>query len=121
MGPTGIITLGLERIPQALVEMSAKHQEPGWDMHRPGSVEPVSLPRGEVVRGEVVCHHPFGLGLYLPDHDSYGHVNIPEVSDVVVHGPNEFPPIGTQGSARVLGPSGGTDQLTLTLRTPATP
>ena len=63
------------------------------------------------MRGEVACHHPFGLGLYLPDHDTYGHVNIPEVSDVVVHGPNEFPPIGTQGSARVLGPSGGTDQL----------
>src|SRR3982074_3711734 len=87
MGPTGIITLGLERIPQALVETSAKHQEPGWDMHRPGSVEPVSLPRGEVVRGEVVCQHPLGPGLLLPAHDAYGPVNLPEVSDVVVPGP----------------------------------
>jgi predicted RNA-binding protein with RPS1 domain len=93
-----------------------KHLDPSWDMHTPGNVVPVQIQPGEVVRGEVVCHHPFGLGLYLPDHDTYGHVNIPNVADTVVHGPDEFPPIGSKVWARSFGIRGDGRQLNLAMR-----
>jgi predicted RNA-binding protein with RPS1 domain len=92
-----------------------KHSDPNWDMHRVGAVEPVELPAGETVRAEVVCHHPFGLGLYLPDHDTYGNVNATEVDGPDVHGPEDFPPVGSEVTARVLGLS-GPRQLGLSLR-----
>ncbi|EWM18676.1 hypothetical protein [Kutzneria sp. 744] len=92
-----------------------RHRDPNWDMHRPGAVELVALPVGEVVRGEVVCHHPFGLGLYLPDHDTYGNVNATEVEGEDVHGPEDFPAIGSAVTARVLGLN-GPQQLALSLR-----
>jgi hypothetical protein len=82
-----------------------KHLDPNWDMHNEQGLPEFSLPKGEVARAEVICHHAFGLGLYLPDHDAYAHVNIPEVSDTVVHGPEEFPPIGSHVYARSFGPS----------------
>lgn len=83
-----------------------KDLDPNWDMHRAGAVEPVALPAGEIVRAEVVCHHPFGLGLYLLDHDTYGNVNATEVAEADVHGPEDFPPVGGKVTARVLGLSG---------------
>jgi hypothetical protein len=93
-----------------------RHVEPGWDMHSAGSAEAFVLPAGQVVDAEVICHHPFGLGLYLPEYDAYAHVNIPEVSDAVAHGPEEFPPIGSSVRARSFGPSGEGRQLTMSLR-----
>ncbi|WP_410622978.1 hypothetical protein [Amycolatopsis sp. cmx-8-4] len=93
-----------------------KHLEPGWDMHKAGSAEFFVLPAGEVADSEVICHHPFGLGLYLPEYDAYAHVNIPEVSETVAHGPDEFPPIGSSVRARSFGPSGEGHHLTMTLR-----
>lgn len=94
-----------------------KHLDRNWDMHNLRSMEPFSLPAGEVVQAEVICHHSFGLGLYLPDYDAYAHVNIPEVSDTVVHGPEEFPPIGSKVRARSFGPGSRPGRpLAMTLR-----
>lgn len=93
-----------------------KHLESGWDMHQAGSAEPAVLPRGEVVDAEVVCHHPFGLGLHLPAHGAYAHVNVPEISATVVRGPGDFPPIGSAVRARSFGPSGEGRHLTMSLR-----
>ncbi|MFI9387441.1 hypothetical protein [Kutzneria sp. NPDC052558] len=83
-----------------------KHLDPDWDMHNELGLPEFSLPRGEIAWAEVICHHAFGLGLYLPDFDAYAHVNIPEVADTVVHGPAEFPAIGSRVRARSFGPSG---------------
>ncbi|MCU1680181.1 MAG: hypothetical protein JWQ81_920 [Amycolatopsis sp.] len=93
-----------------------KHLDPSWDMHKPGNVVPVQITPGETVHAEVVCHHPFGLGLYLLDYDTYGHVNIPNVADTVVHGPEEFPPIGAQVWAQSFGIRGDGRQLNLTMK-----
>jgi hypothetical protein len=82
-----------------------KHQAPDWDMHNEHDIKPFSLPADEIVQAEVICHDPFGLGLYLPDYEAYAHVNIPEVSDTAVDGPAEFPPIGSKVRARSFGPS----------------
>ena len=88
----------------------------GWDMHEAGSAEFFTLPAGEVVAAEVICHHPFGLGLRLPEFDAHAHVNITEISETVVHGPKEFPAIGSRVLARSFGPSGEGHHLTMTLR-----
>lgn len=82
-----------------------KYRNPNWDMHNERDLEMLSLSAGQIVEAEVICHHPFGLGLYLPDCGAYAHVNIPEVSDSVVHGPAEFPSIGSKVRARSFGPS----------------
>jgi hypothetical protein len=122
-GRKGVAT---EPVSTTLVEMSGfmtqpKHLDPSWDMHNPGNVVPVQLQPGEVVCGEVVCHHLFGLGLYLPDHDTYGHVNITNVADAVVRGPDEFPPIGSKVWARSFGIRGDGRQLDLTMQGVTTP
>ncbi|RJQ78001.1 hypothetical protein D5S17_13820 [Pseudonocardiaceae bacterium YIM PH 21723] len=88
------------------------HWTPGWDMHRPGSADPLPADRlppiGALVAGEVVCHHAFGLGLYLMDFATYGHVNLPEI-------PGEFPAIGSAVTGIFLDISGNR-QLRLSLR-----
>lgn len=79
---------------------------------------PVAVPVGVVVRAEVVCQHPFGLGLYLPEIDTYGNVNIvniPSHDGAIVSGPAQFPKIGSSVRARSLGVSGN-GQLTLDLK-----
>jgi hypothetical protein len=59
---------------------------PNLDMHNEVGLVDFSLPRGEVAYAEVVCHHSFGLGLYLLEHDAHAHVNRPEISDAVLRG-----------------------------------
>ncbi|MEV6639031.1 hypothetical protein [Amycolatopsis sp. NPDC051371] len=93
-----------------------RHLEPGWDLHRAGSAERFVLPAGEVVDAEVVCHHPFGLGLHLAEYDAYAHVDIPEVGGTLVRGPADFPAVGSAVRARSFGPSGEGRPLTMSLR-----
>jgi predicted RNA-binding protein with RPS1 domain len=83
-------------------------------MHRTGAVVPVDLPHGDEVRGEVVCRHPFGVGLYLPDQRTYGHVDGIQMPDSV-SSPADYPEIGSPVRARVLGVADGR-QLRLSLR-----
>jgi len=83
-------------------------------MHRAGAcpVRPADdrLPAGTLVTGEVVCHHPFGLGIRLHDRDEHGHVDVPHVSSDPVRGPEDYPPIGKVVRARVVGYSGANAQ-----------
>jgi hypothetical protein len=75
------------------------------------------LSEGMRVSAVVVCHHDFGLGVYIAERDHYGHVDITLVGppDVTLHGPEDFPPIGSTVEAAVLGYSGGAAQLRLQL------
>ena len=88
-------------------------------MHARGAVPRVSdeemLHEGLRVRAQVVCHHPFGIGLFVEAHDQYGHVDVPQITDGRIDGPEDYPPIGTEVDARVLAYSAGR-QLRLRLR-----
>jgi hypothetical protein len=90
-----------------------------WDMHGdPASMVPETqqLPAGAMVTATVICHHPWGIGVQLPQTSQYGHVNVPVISDGAIRGPEDYPPIGhTTAAAAVLGYS-GTGQLRLTIR-----
>jgi hypothetical protein len=72
---------------------------------------------GEQVRGIVVCHHVYGLGMYLPDRDDYAHVNITSIkpSGERVAGPADFPPVGDEVEGAVLGYTGIDQQLRVRL------
>ena len=72
---------------------------------------------GEQVRGVVVCHHAYGLGMYLPDRSEYGHVNITSIRPAGqrLAGPADSPPIGAEAQGTVLGYTGIHDQLRITL------
>jgi ribosomal protein S1 len=89
-----------------------------FDMHAAGAVpaipEDQRLEQGLVVSGVVVCHHPFGLGVRLADREEYGHVDVPQISDGMIRGPEDYPAVGEHVRGRVLGYAG--DQLRLTLR-----
>lgn len=102
---------------------SSLHRQKGWDMHDHGAeivtLERNRLDEGAPVNGVVVCHHPFGLGVYLADVDQYGHVNITAIG-TSVRGPNDFPAVGSAIEGTVLGYSGMLGQLTLTLQQQST-
>lgn len=57
-------------------------------------------------RGIVVCIHPFGLGVYLPDQDTFGHVDAPMMGLSTTSGLDDYPPVGSVLSLTVLGYSG---------------
>jgi hypothetical protein len=90
-----------------------------WDMHAdPAALVPENrqlLSAGETVTATVVCHHPWGIGVRLPDSGQYGHVDVPAISDGVIRGSEDYPPIGLVTAAVVLGYN-GTGQLRLTTR-----
>jgi len=87
-----------------------------WDMHSdPGSTVPEDqeLPEGTRITGEVICHHAFGMGVRLDGPVQYGHVNITEISQGPLRGPEDFPPIGSHVSVVVIGYTGIGGQLRL--------
>jgi predicted RNA-binding protein with RPS1 domain len=96
------------------------HDRASWDMHSHGAeiVKPEHdrLPIGATVTGIVVCHHAFGLGMFLADRDEYGHVNITEVKPGVVRSPEDFPATGSSVEGIVLGYTGIDGQLRISLR-----
>ena len=65
------------------------------------------------MRGVVVCAHVFGLGIWLPDHAEFGHINTPAMGVPVARTLDEYPGIGEELTARVLGYSGVQHQLRL--------
>jgi hypothetical protein len=99
------------------------HLQPDWDMHEHGAelTKPHRLAEGTPISGIVVCHHPYGLGVYLEDRDEYGHVNITAIGTGPLRGPQDFPPIGALVNGTVLGYSGQHAQLRIALhRRPST-
>ncbi len=126
---------------------TARHLEPGWDMHEHGDelVRPEAhrLAPGARVAGVVVCHHAYGLGMYIErtrfvhvvpepvlpggtlprwneDRDEYGHVDIPVIKPGRLRGPEDFPRIGSRVEGTVAGytPMG---QLRVMLYVPRAP
>jgi hypothetical protein len=104
----------------ATVKSGSDPHGSSWDMHQAGAcpVRPSDdrLPAGTIVTGEVVCHHPFGLGIRLHNRDECGHVDVPCVSSDPVRGPEDFPPIGMVVGAWVVGYIGANAQLRLHLK-----
>lgn len=94
-----------------------QHHEPGWDMHDHGAdlarAQSDRLSEGAQVNGIVVCHHHFGIGIYIPDRDEYGHINLPSIGPGPLRGPQDFPPIGATVNATVFGYTGLDAQLRL--------
>lgn len=64
--------------------------------------------------GMVVCAHVFGVGVYLAEFDTWGHVNTPALTPAE-DGKFVLPAIGERLPLRVLGYS-GTGQLRLAAR-----
>jgi hypothetical protein len=64
--------------------------------------------------GMVVCAHAFGIGVWLAEHDAWGHVNTPALAPGG-DGKIVIPSIGERLALRVLGYS-GTGQLRLAHR-----
>jgi predicted RNA-binding protein with RPS1 domain len=50
------------------------------------------------------------------DDGDYGHVNITEIGSEAIRGPEDFPPVGSEVVAVVLGYAGDYDQLRLSLK-----
>ena len=106
----------------ARIVLGPPHAQPHWDMHAHGAelARPESewIATGTPVSGAVVCHHHFGLGVWIPDHGQYGHVMITEIvpPGVRIRGPDDFPPIGSAVEAIVLGYTGRFSQLRLSIR-----
>jgi hypothetical protein len=75
------------------------------------------LGTGTGVGGFVVCHHEFGIGVYVGSHDQWGHIDIPHIKDGSLPGPGDFPAIGTEVQGRVSGYS-ESGQMLLSLRQP---
>jgi hypothetical protein len=80
--------------PDGLGKISSGMAE--WDMHDPGAAPVVDegdrLPEGTRVKGVVVCHHPFGLGMRLSGRDECGHVDIISIAppNVRLDGSQDF-------------------------------
>jgi hypothetical protein len=69
-------------------------------MHTPGVAPFVPsdqrLPPLTEIRARVVCHHTFGIGLWLVDRDEFAHVDVPFIVPGRIRGPQDYPPIGSQ-------------------------
>ncbi|MBO0608904.1 hypothetical protein [Myceligenerans salitolerans] len=73
------------------------------------------IAEGTLVGVTVVCHHPYGLGVWVDGVDQFGHVNVPGISDEPIGSPENYPPIGDRLRAVVIGYN-GSQQLRLTTR-----
>lgn len=90
----------------------------GWDLHDAGAdIEACRsrrLAAGTEVSAEVICHHPFGLGVRIVAFGELGHLDIDAIQPArgTIVDPLTYPEIGSQIPAIVLGYS-GQDQLRL--------
>ena len=73
------------------------------------------LAEGTFVRGTVVCHHAFGIGVHIEGADQYGHVDVPFISDGAIRGVEDYPRLG-QAISGVVIRYDGHGQLRLTTR-----
>jgi hypothetical protein len=57
-----------------------------------------------IVDGVVACQHVYGIGVYVPGREVWGHVNVTEMgADRVREDFVDHPPIGAHLRLRVLG------------------
>jgi hypothetical protein len=97
------------------------HEVDGWDMHDHGDeiMKPQAdrSAQGAPVVGVVVCHHPYGLGIYIADRDEYAHVNITSIKPPGerIDGMADYPPLGSRVEGTVLGYTGIHEQLRVSL------
>ena len=57
-----------------------------------------------IVDGVVACQHVYGIGVYVPGREVWGHVNVTEMgADRVREDFADHPPIGAHLRLRVLG------------------
>ena len=80
------------------------------DPPRPEPERPLTV--DTLVDGVVVCVHVFGLGIYLPSEDAFGHVNVTVIGVERTRGLDDYPAVGERLGLRVLGYS-RTHQLRL--------
>jgi len=82
-----------------------------WCFHSHPPETGPKLEEGILVKGVVVCVHPFGLGVHLDGGQIFGHVDAPAVGRPSVRGLEDYPQVGTALHLEVLGYSGGSGQL----------
>jgi hypothetical protein len=71
---------------------------------------------GQIVHGEVIAHHPWGIELKLEEADAYGTVDLRFLSDDPADmNEHRFPRLGKRVTAKVQGTTPG-GQLRLTIR-----
>jgi hypothetical protein len=80
--------------------------------HSHPPADEAQLSEGVDLRGVVICVHPFGLGVYMPDEHAFGHVDAPMMGLDSTNGLDDYPSVGSMLSLTVLGYS-GTGQLRL--------
>jgi hypothetical protein len=80
--------------------------------YAPRAVDEIA--EGTLVDVTVVCHHPYGMGVWVEDFGQFGHVNVSVIRDEPTDGLDAYPPIGVRLRAVVIGYSG--QQLRLTTR-----
>ena len=90
----------------------------GWDMHNAGADIEARRSRrldaGLEVSAEVICHHPFGIGVRMVAFGELGHLDVVAIQPTrgTIVDPSTFPEVGSQIRVVVLGYS-GQDQLRL--------
>jgi hypothetical protein len=62
---------------------------------------------GAAAEGVVVCVHVYGLGVHLPEHGTFGHVNVPAMGLERTRSLEDYPRVGTRLSVRILGYAAG--------------
>ncbi|MCF4121703.1 hypothetical protein L1785_11990 [Antribacter sp. KLBMP9083] len=87
------------------------------DLHdaRHAPVADVEVEAGLAVDATVLCHHTFGMGVWVAGLDHFGHVDVPAIRDGAIGGSEDIPVIGSRVRAVVLG-SSATKQLRLSTR-----
>jgi hypothetical protein len=83
-----------------------------YHSHQPASPRS-DLEAGQIVRAVVVCVHAYGLGVWLPEHAVFGHVNAPHMGVPHAHTLDDYPTVGAVLTTGVLGYSGVQHQLRL--------
>lgn len=81
-------------------------------MHSQPPSDSVSLGTGERIPGVVMCVHPFGVGVFMPESAAFGHVNLSHLALPAEAHPVKLPEVGAELELEVLGYS-GTGQLRL--------
>jgi hypothetical protein len=70
----------------------------------PEEQEEVDLVPGSSIDGVVACQHVYGIGVYVPDLEVWGHVNVTEMGVEQVGADfHDHPAIGAHLMLRVLG------------------
>lgn len=81
-------------------------------MHTQPPAAGVEFLPGANLDGVVTCAHPFGVGVYLTGHATFGHVNVPDLRVPTGRSCPDRVVVGTELQLEVLGYS-GTGQLRL--------